>query len=95
MPELTETNTKELKQDENHYDFNICHIKNIWTEPLTPQTEQSRKMTNSTRPIEIMNIQSDYAHLHTYQERYYYKHRYHDYITSISDKQTQDTENRH
>src|SRR5258708_39145297 len=55
-----------------------CHLKNIWTAPLPPETELSRQMTTSTTSIDIMGLQAAYANLHTDQERDYFMQRYHD-----------------
>src|SRR5258708_40353651 len=43
-----------------------CHLKNIWTAPLPPETELSRQMTTSTTSIDIMGLQAAYANLHTH-----------------------------
>src|SRR5205814_5977614 len=47
------------------YGFRCCHLKNIWTAPLPPETELSRQMTTSTTSIDIMGLQAAYANLHT------------------------------
>src|SRR5204863_2021452 len=62
------------------YGFRCCHLKNIWTAPLPPETELSRQMTTSTTSIDIMGLQAAYANLHTDQERDYFMQRYHDVI---------------
>src|SRR5207253_313749 len=54
------------------YGFRCCHLKNIWTAPLPPETELSRQMTTSTTSIDIMGLQAAYANLHTDQERDYF-----------------------
>src|SRR5690606_39375641 len=66
--------------------FRCCHLKNIWTAPLPPETELSRQMTTSTTSIDIMGLQAAYAHLHTDQERDYFMQRYHDVISSFGGK---------
>src|SRR5205823_6592679 len=53
MPDRTEANPNELNQDDARYGFRCCHLKNIWTAPLPPETELSRQMTTSTTSIEI------------------------------------------
>src|SRR5207237_110235 len=58
------------------YGFRCCHLKNIWTAPLPPETELSRQMTTSTTSIDIMGLQAAYANLHTDQERDYFMQRY-------------------
>src|SRR5204863_4274893 len=35
-------NPNELNQDDARYGFRCCHLKNIWTAPLPPETELSR-----------------------------------------------------
>src|SRR5436305_5055408 len=40
------------------YGFRCCHLKNIWTAPLPPETELSRQMTTSTTSIDIMGLQA-------------------------------------
>src|SRR5207244_12875478 len=40
MPDRTEANPNELNQDDARYGFRCCHLKNIWTAPLPPETEQ-------------------------------------------------------
>src|SRR5206468_2167637 len=67
------------------YGFRCCHLKNIWTAPLPPETELSRQMTTSTTSIDIMGLQAAYANLHTDQERDYFMQRYHDVISSFGD----------
>src|SRR2546423_9547361 len=54
------------------YGFRCCHLKNIWTAPLPPETELSRQITTSTTSIDIMGLQAAYANLHTDQERDYF-----------------------
>src|SRR5690625_4847585 len=49
----TEANPNELNQDDARYGFRCCHLKNIWTAPLPPETELSRQMTTSTTSIDI------------------------------------------
>src|SRR2546430_10995139 len=78
----TEANPNELNQDDARYGFRCCHLKNIWTAPLPPETELSRQMTTSTTSIDIMGLQAAYANLHTDQERDYFMQRYHDVISS-------------
>src|SRR5207245_2787922 len=63
----TEANPNELNQDDARYGFRCCHLKNIWTAPLPPETELSRQMTTSTTSIDIMGLQAAYANLHTDQ----------------------------
>src|SRR5205807_2564154 len=76
MPDRTEANPNELNQDDARYGFRCCHLKNIWTAPLPPETELSRQMTTSTTSIDIMGLQAAYANLHTDQERDYFILRY-------------------
>src|SRR5260370_862126 len=63
---------KAQSQDDARYGFRCCHLKNIWTAPLPPETELSRQMTTSTTSIDIMGLQAAYANLHTDQERDYF-----------------------
>src|SRR5690348_18372048 len=76
------------------YGFRCCHLKNIWTAPLPPETELSRQMTTSTTSIDIMGLQAAYANLHTDQERDYFMQRYHDVISSFGGKTSYDADNR-
>src|SRR5207245_9647000 len=69
MPDRTEANPNELNQDDARYGFRCCHLKNIWTAPLPPETELSRQMTTSTTSIDIMGLQAAYANLHRSEER--------------------------
>src|SRR5438874_2870703 len=78
--------SNELNQDDARYGFRCCHLKNIWTAPLPPETELSRQMTTSTTSIDIMGLQAAYANLHTDQERDYFMQRYHDVISSFGGK---------
>src|SRR5438874_4080209 len=41
MPDRTEANPNELNQDDARYGFRCCHLKNIWTAPLPPETEMA------------------------------------------------------
>src|SRR5258706_14850366 len=65
ISDRTEANPNELNQDDARYGFRCCHLKNIWTAPLPPETELSRQMTTSTTSIDIMGLQAAYANLHT------------------------------
>src|SRR5437763_596748 len=94
MPDRTEANPHELNQDDARYGFRCCHLKNIWTAPLPPETELSRQMTTSTTSIDIMGLQAAYANLHTDQERDYFMQRYHDVISSFGGKTSYDADNR-
>src|SRR5687767_14252340 len=94
MPDRTEANPNELNQDDARYGFRCCHLKNIWTAPLPPETELSRQMTTSTTSIDIMGLQAAYANLHTDQERDYFMQRYHDVISSFGGKASYDADNR-
>src|SRR5436189_2782798 len=69
MPDRTEANPNELNQDDARYGFRCCHLKNIWTAPLPPETELSRQMTTSTTSIDIMGLQAAYANLRS-EERF-------------------------
>src|SRR5713101_5266614 len=94
MPDRTEAIPNELNQDDARYGFRCCHLKNIWTAPLPPETELSRQMTTSTTSIDIMGLQAAYANLHTDQERDYFMQRYHDVIPSFRGKTSYDADNR-
>src|SRR5256885_5612 len=61
MPDLTEANPNELNQDDARYGFRCCHLKNICTAPLPPETELSRQMTTSTTSIDIIFFFFNYA----------------------------------
>src|SRR4051812_2678612 len=93
MPGRTEANPNELNQDDARYGFRCCHLKNIWTAPLPPETELSRQMTTSTTSIDIMGLQAAYANLHTDQERDYFMQRYHDVISSFGGKPSYEPNN--
>src|SRR5260221_8713745 len=60
MHDRTEANPNELNQDDARYGFRCCHLKNIWTAPLPPETELSRQMTTSTSSIDIIGLQAVY-----------------------------------
>src|SRR5205809_344227 len=94
MPDRTEANPNELNQDDARYGFRCCHLKNIWTAPLPPETELSRQMTTSTTSLDIMGLQAAYANLHTDQERDYFMQRYHDVISLFGGKTSYDADNR-
>src|SRR2546428_13226050 len=94
MPDRTEANPNELNQGDARYGFSCCHLKNIWTDPLPPETELSREMTTSTTCIDIMGLQAAYANLPTDQEGDYFMQRYHDVISSFGGKRSYDADNR-
>src|SRR3546814_10149533 len=94
MPDRTESNPYELNQYDARYGFCCCHLKNIWTAPLPPETELTRQMTTSTTSIDIIGLQAAYANLHTDQERDYFMQRYHDVISSYGGKTSYDAEHR-
>src|SRR5256886_2082453 len=77
MPDRTEANPNELNQDDARYGFRCCHLKNIWTAPLPPETELSRQMTTSTTSIDIMGLQFFFSNLHPPQEPDFFPHRSH------------------
>src|SRR5207247_8591280 len=54
MPDRTEANPNELNQDDARYGFRCCHLKNICTDPLPPETDLSRQMMTSTKSIHII-----------------------------------------
>src|SRR6516165_4724750 len=93
MPDRTEANPNELNQDDARYGFRCCHLKNVSTAPLPPETALSRQMTTSTTSIDIMGLQAAYANLHTDQERDYFMQRYHDVISSFGGKTSYDADN--
>src|SRR5262245_2161575 len=94
MPDRTEANPNELNQDDARYGFRCCHLKNIWTAPLPPETELSRQITTSTTSIDIMSLQAAYANLHTDHERDYFMQRYHDVISSFGGTSSYDADHR-
>src|SRR5258708_33751673 len=94
MAERDEANPNELNQDDARYGFRCCHLKNIWTAPLPPETELSRQMTTSTTSIGIMGLQAAYANLDTDQERDYFMQRLHAVLSSFGGKTSYDADNR-
>src|SRR5207247_946223 len=56
MPDRTEANPNELNQDDARYGFRCCHLKNIWTAPLPPETELSRIRLRSLRLLRVSGI---------------------------------------
>src|SRR5207244_13338904 len=70
-------------QDDARYGFRCCHLKNIWTAPLPPETELSRQMTTSKTYIDIMGLQAAYANLYIDQESDYFIQCYIDVISSF------------
>src|SRR2546427_767475 len=69
MPDRTEANPNELNQDDARDGFRCCHLKNIWTAPLPPETDLSRQIPTSPTSIDIMRLQAAYANLHTHHDR--------------------------
>src|SRR5699024_5759375 len=94
MPVRTEANPNELNQDYARSRFRCCHLKNIWTAPLPPETDLPSQMTTSTTSIDLIGLLAAYANLHTYQERDYFMQRYHDVISSFGGKTSYDADNR-
>src|SRR5436305_12965457 len=94
MTNRTEAKPNEFNQDDARYGFCCCHLKNIWSAPLPPETELSRQMTTSTTSFDIMGLQAAYANLHTDQECDYFMQRYHDVISSFGCKTSYDADNR-
>src|SRR5688500_8391051 len=94
MPDRTEANPNELNQDDARYGLRCCHLKNISTAPLPPETDLSRQMTTSTTSINIMGLQASCAFLHTDLEHYYFMQRYYDVISSFGSKTSYDVDNR-
>src|SRR5437868_13630706 len=94
MPDRTEANPDELNQDDARYGFRCCHLKNIWTAPLPPETDLSRQMTTTTTSIDIMGLQAAYANLHPDQQRDCFIQRYQDVIPSFECKTSYGAVNR-
>src|SRR5437867_11982108 len=94
MPDRTEANPNELNQDDARYGFRCCHLTNIWTAPLPPETELSRQMPTSTTSIDSTGPQAACANLHIDQERNYDIQRYHDVISHFGFMTTHHAENR-
>src|SRR5258705_12681502 len=94
MPDRTGANPNDRNQDDARYGFRCCHLKNIWTPLLPPETEVSGQMKTSTTSIDIMGVQAAYANLHTDQVRDYFMQRYHDVISSFAGKTSYDADNR-
>src|SRR5256886_1363968 len=61
MPDRTEANPNELNQDDARYGFRCCHLKNIWTAPLPPETELSRQMTFFSRTRRHTRFDCDWS----------------------------------
>src|SRR5258707_14132984 len=68
-PDRTNANPNKLNQDDARYGFRCCHLNNMCTAPLPPETRLSRQMTTSTTSIDIMVLKAPYANLHTTDER--------------------------
>src|SRR2546429_267069 len=83
-----------MNQGDSHYSFLCCHLKKIWTAPLSPETELSLQVTTSTTSIDIICLQSAHANLHNDHERDYFMQRYHDVISSFGGKTSYDADNR-
>src|SRR5262249_110021 len=47
MPDRTEANPNELNQDDARYGFRCCHLKNIWTAPLPPETRSEERFSRN------------------------------------------------
>ncbi|QBZ71493.1 major coat protein [Escherichia phage Lilleput] len=94
MADRTEANPSNLNDDDRRHGFRCCHLKNIWSAPLPPQTEITRAMTTGATSIDIMGLQAAYAQLHTDQERDYFMQRYRDVISSFGGKTHYDADNR-
>src|SRR5437879_5592787 len=90
MPDRTEAISNILNLDDARYVFRCCHLKNISTAPLPPDTYLYRQMTTSTTSSAIMGLQAAYPQLHTDQERHYFMHRYPDVISSYGGKTSYD-----
>src|SRR5256714_13358973 len=94
MPDRTDANPNELNQDDARYVFRCCHLKNIWTAPLPPETQLSRQMTTSTTSTDIIGLQAAYANLHTVEERDYCMRRCRDVIAARGGKRSYGAGNR-
>ncbi|MCY1701127.1 major capsid protein [Lelliottia sp. SL45] len=79
--------------------FRCCHLKNIWSAPLPPNTQTHRNYnvevnSDFTGAVDIMGLQAVYAQLHTEQERSYFATRYRDIVESFGGSTTIDADNR-
>src|SRR5260370_34171689 len=83
MPDRTEANPNERNQDDARYGFRCCHLKNIWTAPLPPETALARQLPTPTTSMDIMGLQAAYANLYTDPERASVLQRYHEVMSSF------------
>src|SRR5438874_7190438 len=49
---LFRSNPNELNQDDARYGFRCCHLKNIWTAPLPPETELSQEEAEQSKCLD-------------------------------------------
>src|SRR5438132_12288770 len=94
MPGGAEASASGLNEDAARYGSRCCHLKNIWTAPLPPETELSRPMTTSPTSLAISGLQAAYANLHTDQERDSFMQRYPDLMPSFGGTTASDADNR-
>src|SRR5437660_9712852 len=52
------------------YGFRCCHLKNIWTAPLPPETELSRQMTQKLTLSDISDESKNYLDKARSEERF-------------------------
>lgn len=95
MPDRTEANPSNLSDSWDCVaGFRCCHLKNIWSAPLPPETKLVEMMQVESNSIDIMGLQAAYAQLHTEQERTYFMQRYRDVISSFGGSTSYDADNR-
>lgn len=85
----------DLSHPSNRTDgFACCRLKNLWSAPLPDETIFKREMNIEGGNLDIMDLQSAYAKLHTEQERVFFMQRYRDVISSFGGKTKYDADNR-
>lgn len=70
-----------LDADLGDFGAPVCHLKNIWSSPLPPEREAARFYTpEANNTIDIMELNNQYAMLHTDEERSLFMQRYRDVV---------------
>lgn len=83
-----------MATDEMVNGYACCHLKNIWTAPLPPGTDQVADIDVSGGTLDIMDLNAAYGRLHTEQERDFFMQRYRDVVEGFGGSTNYDVDQR-
>lgn len=80
--------------DRNNSGFPCAHMKTIWSAPLNDLTITGYSVDVGDSSVDLMDLNREYANLHTIQERQQFMQYYADVVQSFGGTASRDSENR-